>query len=119
MTRTDESDEVAPTLNEVRLRGRLADAPTVRELASGDVLAVFRVIVDRPPGGRVRVDTIECSTTKPRVRRSLARSQLGDQVDIQGSLRRRFWRTPTGPASRYAVEVDSVRIVKPGRRVGA
>jgi hypothetical protein len=36
-----------------------------------------------------------------------------------GSLHRRFWRTPSGPASRYAVDVDTVRLTKAGRRGGA
>jgi single-strand DNA-binding protein len=33
----------------------------------------------------------------------------GTEVEVRGSLRRRFWRSPTGPASRYEVEVRSLR----------
>jgi single-strand DNA-binding protein len=33
-------------------------------------------------------------------------------VEVSGSLRRRFWRTPAGPASRYEVEVNAIRRVR-------
>lgn len=113
------SDDALPSANQVYLRGRLTDTPTFRELPSGDTLAVFRVTVDRPPGGRVKVDSIECATAKPRVHKTLARAVTGDELEIEGSLHRRFWRSPAGPASRYAVDADSVRLLTAGRRGGA
>lgn len=103
--------------NHVFLRGRLADIPVRRELPSGDQLAVFRVTVPRPAGDRGRVDSIECGSVKPRVHRTLARAHPGDGIEVTGSLHRRFWRTPSGPASRYSVDAITVRLlVKPGRR---
>jgi single-strand DNA-binding protein len=107
------------TDNEVFLRGRLAATPTFRDLPSGDVLAVFRVTVTRPANDRARVDSIECTTVRARPHRTLAKADPGDALELVGSLHRRFWRTPTGPASRYAVEVESIRLVKPGRRGAA
>lgn len=44
------------TSNQVYLRGRLAAEPVMRDLPSGDILAIFRLTVDRPPGDRVRVE---------------------------------------------------------------
>lgn len=105
--------------NHVYLHGRLADEPLLRELPSGDTLAVFRVTVPRPPGERVRVDSIECATSRPKVLRSLARAHPGDDIEVTGALHRRFWRSPSGPASRYAVDAQSVRVSRPGRRDGA
>ena len=109
--------------NEVFLRGRLADKPVEKELPSGDVLVLFRLTVPRPAGERVRVDSIECVTSRPRPRRALAKATPGSEVEVEGSLRRRFWRAPSGPASRYAVDAAVVRIsrsVPPvGRRGGA
>jgi single-strand DNA-binding protein len=105
--------------NWVFLRGRLADEPVARELPSGDVLTVFRLTVARPSGERGRVDSLECSTLKPRARRSLERAEPGDQVEVTGSLRRRFWHTPAGPASRYAVDVETVKLFRAGRSAGA
>jgi len=114
MTESDSRD------NEVFLRGRLAGVPAYRDLPSGDRLAVFRLTVNRPPGERVRVDSIECASVRLRVLKSLERLSEGMEVEASGSLHRRFWRTPGGPASRYAVDVETLRPLKrSGRRAGA
>jgi single-strand DNA-binding protein len=106
--------------NYVFLRGRLAAEPTLRELPSGDELAIFRLTVARPPNDRGRVDSIECASTGARVRKALLRAVPGAELEVTGSLHRRFWRTPTGPASRYAVDVELVKVLaKPGRRGAA
>jgi single-strand DNA-binding protein len=113
------SEEVPTSDNRVFLRGRLAEEPLYRDLPSGDVLAVFRVTVPRPPGDRARVDSIECATVKPRIHKTLARAAAGDDLEVVGSLHRRFWRTPAGPASRYAVDAEAVRLTRAGRRGAA
>ncbi|HZC73020.1 MAG TPA: single-stranded DNA-binding protein [Jatrophihabitans sp.] len=113
------STDAASPDNQVFLRGRLAGAPLFRDLPSGDRLAVFRVTVARPPGQRARVDSIECTATKARTHKTLARASVGDDLEVSGSLHRRFWRTASGVASRYAVEVETVRLMKTGRRAGA
>lgn len=105
--------------NSVFLRGRLADEPIDKQLPSGDLLTVFRLIVARPPAERVRVDTIECVTARSRPRRTLAKARPGDVVEVEGSLRRRFWRAPNGPASRYSVDVTLARVLTGRRRGGA
>jgi single-strand DNA-binding protein len=105
--------------NQVFLRGRLAAAVEFRNLPSGDALAVFRLTVTRPSADRARVDSIECASVRAKVHRSLARAEPGDQLEVSGALHRRFWRTPTGPASRYAVDVETVRVNRAGRRAGA
>ena len=103
-----------PAVNEVRLQGRIAAAPEERELPSGDVLWTFRVVVDRPSGGRSRqsVDALECVAWAGRVRRSVATWRVGDQVAVQGALRRRFFRAGAGAASRVEVEVTSARVIR-------
>lgn len=97
--------------NEVRLRGRLAVVPEPKELPSGDVVATFRLVVDRPvrpvsaAGSSVRVDTIDCAAFRAAVRRRIAHWQPGDVIEVEGSLRRRFFRAGGAVASRYEVEV--------------
>jgi single-strand DNA-binding protein len=112
-------NEAASGDNHVFLRGTLSGVPALRDLPSGDVLAVFRLTVPRPSADRVRVDSIECATVRPRVHKTLARASAGDHLEVTGSLHRRFWRTPAGPASRYAVDVETARLTKVGRRGGA
>jgi single-strand DNA-binding protein len=105
--------------NRVYLRGRLAAEATLRTLPSGDELCAFRLTVPRPPGERVRVDSLDCATVRARVRATIGRAVPGDELEVAGSLRRRFWRGPTGLASRYEVAVDTARITarqRPARR---
>lgn len=104
-------------VNTVHLVGRLAAAPVPRELPSGDVLVTMRLVVARPSGRRratasgraVTVDTIDCSVWTAALGRRVLRWNPGDQVVIEGSLRRRFWRGPGGAQSRYDVEVVKAR----------
>jgi len=98
------------TNNEVYLRGRLAADATLRELPSGDTLTVFRLTVDRPIGARARVDSIDCSAGVLRARKVIERATPGDELEVTGALRRRFWRGPYGLASRYEVEIATARV---------
>ncbi len=104
-------DPVTDT-NRVTLTGTVAAAPQVRVLPSGDELVTVRVVVRRPPStreGAPTVDTVDCAAWRAAPRRSVARWVPGDRVAVEGALRRRFWRTPAGPASRYEVEVERAR----------
>lgn len=112
----DTNDVEFEAVNQVLLRGRLAVAPVVRELPSGDTLVTFRLTVPRPVGERVRVDSLDCVTLRARAQRALERCEPGDVVEVSGSLQRRFWRSAAGPSSRYAVAVDKVTPVRRSRR---
>lgn len=112
---------LAESVNEIHVVGRLAAEAVVRELPSGDVLVSFRVVVDRLAASRAgaaargrQVDTLDCSALRAPVRRAALRWGTGDVVELHGALRRRFWRSPGGPASRYEVEVMRARRVSAG-----
>jgi single-strand DNA-binding protein len=100
--------------NEVRLVGRLSRDPEERVLPSGDAVWTFRLVVARPEGGRSRqrVDALECAVWGGRVRSSVAMWAADDVVEVTGSLRRRFFSTGAGRASRVEVEVASGRLVR-------
>lgn len=100
----EESEEVP--VNTVELVGRVSGAPDARVLPSGDDLVTMRLVVPRPTGGPV--DTIDLACWSASARRAALRLSDGDRVHVTGSLRRRFFRTPGGPASRYEVEVAKV-----------
>lgn len=102
---------VEADVNEVLLTGRVSGVPEERELPSGDRVVQLRVVVRRAPargrtgGSRAVVDTIDLSCwTRPLQRKAL-KLGAGDLVTVHGALRRRFWRSPGGPSSRYEVEV--------------
>jgi single-strand DNA-binding protein len=111
----DRCDEAAETsANEVLLTGRVSGEPQERELPSGDRVVQFRVVVrratPRPAGGgsRASVDTIDVSCWTKALQRKALRCSPSDAVTVKGALRRRFWRAPGGPASRYEVEVTAL-----------
>jgi len=103
--------------NEVVLVGRVADGPEERTLPSGDILLIWRLVVDRPRPGRTApegvrvptVDTLDCVAWATNVRRSAAGFRAGDVVTVEGALRRRFWRAGAGAVSRCEIEVLRVK----------
>ena len=100
-------------VNVVKLVGRVSAVGEPRELPSGDVVVM---VVSRPPR-RARgatVDTIDVACWSARARRAASRCAVGDEVEVEGSLRRRFFRAGGGVASRYEVEASAVK-----RRRGA
>ena len=103
MPMTTETEQVLEEINSVEITGRVSGEPTVRELPSGDELVTLRVVVARGEGQPV--DTIDCACWSAAARRSARRLGDGARVRVEGSLRRRFFRTPGGAASRYEVEV--------------
>ena len=109
--------DAAEARNEVILAGRVAAPALERELPSGDSLLTARLIVDRDASAMVksaqRVDTIDCIGWTARVQRSMRSWQAGDQVQIEGSIRRRFFRAPSGPVSRVEVEIRACRRLTP------
>lgn len=102
-------------VNEVRLVGRLGGNIDVRELPSGTVLTNFSVVVDRSAKeihGRTKVDTIACQTTRIAIASRVGRIEAGQEIQIVGALRRRFWRAGSGLASATEVDVRQLTIVR-------
>lgn len=107
----------AASRNEVVLVGRVSGEPVERELPSGDVVVSWRVVLDRPPARRsapagvraVTIDTVDCVSWAAGVRRTARGLSDGDVVELEGALRRRFWRAGAAANSRTEVEVESLR----------
>jgi single-strand DNA-binding protein len=102
--------------NEVFLAGRVAAPVMEHELTSGATVVKVRLIVDRAdsamPWSSQRVDTIDCVGWTARVQRSMRRWSADDRVEIEGSIRRRFFRGATGTGSRFEVEIAKARRVR-------
>lgn len=99
-------------LNAVSLRGRVSQPPSLRELPSGDEILSFTLVVPRPPArrrGKVVSDTIECVAWTAALRRRVRRLTAGDEVQVDGALRRRFTRGGGGPVSFTSVELTGCR----------
>jgi single-strand DNA-binding protein len=111
--------------NEVRLTGRVSGNPEEREMPSGDVVVLFRLVVPRPAGRgsasargarrkAVTVDTIDIACWSARTRRAALRLREGETAEVSGSLHRRFFRAGGGAVSRY--EVDAATVARPRAR---
>jgi single-strand DNA-binding protein len=103
--------------NRVTLRGRVSAEPSVRELPSGTSIVTFRMIMTRAKthmtgGSKQTSDWVDCVAWAPRPRRTVATWRSGDTVEVEGALRRRFFRSEGGvPSSRVEVEVLTARVV--------
>ncbi|MGH3326561.1 MAG: single-stranded DNA-binding protein [Streptomycetales bacterium] len=104
--------------NEVWLVGQLSAGAEERALPSGDAVALFRLTVrraadegiERPHRSRSPdIDTLQCAAWRADIRRAVLSWPAGAVVEVRGALRRRFWRAPSGPASRYEVDVAAAR----------
>jgi single-strand DNA-binding protein len=121
---TDRTAEKTATLtgdlgdNAVELRGRVSSAPVERELPSGAVISTFRMSVARArtamtAGSSQSVDWVDCTAWTARTRRSVGAWTVGDQVEVSGALRRRFYRAGDAATTRLEVEVLGARQARP------
>lgn len=103
--------------NSVRLRGRVSSEPTSRTLPSGDVIVTLRVVLPRAQSpmsakSRQASDWVDCAAWGGRSRRTVARWNVGDLVEIEGALRRRFFRAQSRTSTRVEVEVLGARLLE-------
>ncbi len=99
--------------NKVSLTGRGSSTGEEVELPSGDTITKFRVVVPRDkPVTKTTIDTIDCVAFKAGVQSKIMKLETDDVVEIEGALRRRFWQTGSGSASRVEVEVATLKSVK-------
>lgn len=102
------------SLSEVRIIGRLGAHLSLKRLPSGDEIAVFSIVVDRPVPevrGSVKIDTIACVTSRARLAARLQGWEAGRWIEAEGVLRRRFWRAGAGLGSAMEVDVRRVKAV--------
>ena len=103
------SNQFSP-INEVRLVGRVTSLAVEKELPSGDKVVEFRVVIGREKmrNGKKEVDSLDVAAWSAKARRAALAVKIDSWVEVKGSVRRRFWRAPTGLASRWQVEASEV-----------
>ena len=92
--------------NRVELAGRVSGEPSEKTLPSGDVVAEFRLVIDRDD--REGVDTLDVAVWKAQLRKRALSLEAEEWIGIKGVLRRRFWKVRTGIASRWQVEAREI-----------
>ena len=116
MTRNKNEAEHEEPGNLVRLRGKVSTSPDERDLPSGTTIVTMRLSVPREPspmteGSRQTADWVDCSAWGRKVRRTVSGWRTGDLVELEGALRRRFYRGASGTATRLEIEILSGRLV--------
>jgi len=108
-TKSSLTDDFLP-VNEVRLVGRVTSLAVEKELPSGDKVVEFRVVIGRGKirNGKKEVDSLDIATWSAKARKAALAVKIDTWVEVKGSVRRRFWRAPTGLASRWQVEASEV-----------
>jgi single-strand DNA-binding protein len=97
--------------NQVHLIGRLGTQVRERQLPSGDILVAFDVVVPRKkPIRATKVDAIPCQVSTAALRSRVLRLEAGVVIAVEGSLQRRFWRSPSGLGSALEVHVTRLRV---------
>jgi single-strand DNA-binding protein len=114
---TQQQVAAPPGQNSVALRGRVSSAPLERELPSGDTILTFRMVLvrDKSPmttRSKQSSDWVDCVAWGGRARRSVATWRVDDIVEIEGALRRRFFRMDGRTSTRVEVEVLPGRMVE-------
>ena len=94
------------SLNDVMLRGRVSDIAIEKVLPSGDKVVEFRLIVSRIE--LFGIDTLDIAAWSAKSRRSALSLKPDEWIEISGSIHRRFWKAPTGLASRWQVEAAEI-----------
>ena len=96
--------------NEVNLVGRVTSLAIEKMLPSGDRVVEFRLVIgrDKSRGSKKEVDSLDIAAWSSKTRKAALSLKIDTWVEIKGSVRRRFWRAPTGLASRWQVEASEV-----------
>jgi single-strand DNA-binding protein len=94
------------SFNNCLLRGRVSAPATDKELPSGEHVVEFRLIISREK--RDGVDTLDIASWSAKNRRTALSFKGGEWIEVSGSVRRRFWQSPTGLASRWQIESESI-----------
>ncbi len=105
--------------NSVSLCGRVSADPVTRELPSGDTIVTLRLVMTRQPSpmadkSRQASDWVDCVAWGSRAKRTVGGWRTGDLVEVDGALRRRFFRAAGATTTRVEVEVLAGRLVLRG-----
>jgi len=98
-------------VNVVVVRGTLSSPPVWRDLPSGSSAVALEVTTEDSDGSKSSVPITMVDPRRPQEIEVLA---TGDEVAVIGIVRRRFFRTGSGTASRTEVVAEDV--IRPSQR---
>jgi single-strand DNA-binding protein len=105
-SKVSDEEKIDLSLNDLLLRGRVSAPATVKELPSGDKVVEFRLIVSRLE--RDGVDTLDIAAWSGKTRKTALSLKSDEWIEVSGAVRRRFWQSPAGLASRWQIEAVEI-----------
>ena len=93
--------------NQVKLLGRCSNSGIEKELPSGDKVVEFRIVVKRDD--REGYDTFDVALWGAALRKRALSLKEGEWIEVEGALRRRFWKAGNLSVSRWQVEARQLR----------
>lgn len=101
--------EFSDWTNAVYLVGRVTSVAEDIELPSETILTRFRIVVPRAkPTTKTTVDAIDLIAMKAGLQRKARSLAVGDIVEVDGEIRRRFWKAGVSVASRVEIEISTL-----------
>lgn len=108
MTAAPAESSTQPThRNEVYLVGELSTTPRARELSDGRGAVTFRLDVRVDTDAGPARDSLDITVTAPRTHRSALTWDVGDTIEVEGVVRRKFYKV--GAASKPFTVIEAQR----------
>jgi single-strand DNA-binding protein len=95
--------------NYVELTGNLIGVPEIHVTTEGVEIIQWRLKVAREDAGN---DSIPCVSRVAKVRKLVTRLKENKEIEIQGEVRSRFWRSGGVTQSRVEIDVIEASFVK-------
>lgn len=100
--------------NEVYLVGEVLTVPEERTFADGRDVATFRLDVrTQGEAGPIR-DSFDITVANPRARKAALAWDVGDTVEVEGVVRRKFHRVGAGSRAFVVIEAARAKRVRRG-----
>jgi single-strand DNA-binding protein len=93
--------------NEVYLVGEVSSTPEERTLSDGRGAVTFRLEVRTDSSAGGNRDSLDITLTSPRARKAALAWAVGDLVEVQGVVRRKFYKV--GAASKPFTVIEAER----------
>lgn len=107
MTAAPAEPPTSPHRNEVHLVGAISTRPEERELSDGRGAVTFRLDVRADTQSGATRDSLDITLIGARARKAALGWDLGDTVEVEGVVRRRFYKV--GAASKPFTVIEAHR----------
>ena len=100
--------------NEVLLVGEITTAPEERELADGRGAVTFRLDVRGETGAGATRDSLDITVTSARARKAALGWEIGDVVEVEGVVRRKFYKVGAMSKPFTVIEAERAKRLRRG-----